>query len=262
MALADEVCEGHLFLLWQGDTGLVGCFPALQEIGHVAGKKTHVLHALKVVHHVLGIQAVHAVPVAGADDGHLAQGKVLVQLIDGCRDACTPGTDHDCCGLQGKASAIAVEVGKIERFPFDAFLVSCYIPKAVEGGELLPSPAKLPHVLESSMKHGCDDIRKMVIDGYKNGKFTQTEASRVTGYSRVTIGKWCRNEEYTAKPRGHRAAAFSEEELTQLAEFIENNVDATLAEIREHFGKNCSLSSVHRAIQKIKFTFKKKPACR
>ena len=83
------------------------------------------------------------------------------------------------------------------------------------------------------MKHGCDDIRKMVIDGYKNGKFTQTEASRVTGYSRVTIGKWCRNEEYTAKPRGHRAAAFSEEELTQLAEFIENNVDATLAEIRE-----------------------------
>lgn len=108
------------------------------------------------------------------------------------------------------------------------------------------------------MKHGCDDIRKMVIDGYKNGKFTQTEASRVTGYSRVTIGKWCRNEEYTAKPRGHRAAAFSEEELTQLAEFIENNVDATLAEIREHFGKNCSLSSVHRAIQKIKFTFKKK----
>ena len=89
------------------------------------------------------------------------------------------------------------------------------------------------------MKHGCDDIRKMVIDGYKNGKFTQTEA---------------------AKPRGHRAAAFSEEELTQLAEFIENNVDATLAEIREHFGKNCSLSSVHRAIQKIKFTFKKK-AC-
>ena len=110
------------------------------------------------------------------------------------------------------------------------------------------------------MKHGCADIRKMVIDGYKNGKFTQTEASRVTGYSRVTIGKWCRNEEYTAKPRGHRAAAFSEEELTQLAEFIENNVDATLAEIREHFGKNCSLSSVHRAIQKIKFTFKKK-AC-
>ena len=105
------------------------------------------------------------------------------------------------------------------------------------------------------MKHGCDDIRKMVIDGYKNGKFTQTEASRVTGYSRVTIGKWCRNEEYTAKPRGHRAAAFSEEELTQLAEFIENNVDATLAEIREHFGKNCSLSSVHRAIQKIKPEF-------
>ena len=29
----------------------------------------------------------------------------------------------------------------LERFPFDAFLVSCYIPKAV-GGELLPSPAK------------------------------------------------------------------------------------------------------------------------
>ena len=82
VALADEVCEGHLFLLWQGDAGLVGCFPALQKVGHVAGKEAHVLHAFEVVHHVLGIQAVHAVPVAGADDGHLAQGKVLVQLID------------------------------------------------------------------------------------------------------------------------------------------------------------------------------------
>ena len=111
-ALADEVCEGHLFLLWQGDTGLVGCFSALQEIGHVAGKKTHVLHALKVVHHVLGIEAVHTVPVAGADDGHLAQGKVLVQLIDGRRGACAPGTDHDSSGLQRKAAAIAVEIGE------------------------------------------------------------------------------------------------------------------------------------------------------
>ena len=108
------------------------------------------------------------------------------------------------------------------------------------------------------MKHGSDDVRKMVIDGYKAGKFTQTEASRVTGYSRVTIGKWCRNEEYTAKPKGHRAAAFSEEELPKLKEFLENNVDATLEETREHFGKNCYLSSVFRAIQKIKFTFKKK----
>ena len=74
------------------------------------------------------------------------------------------------------------------------------------------------------MKHGSDDVRKMVIDGYKNGKFTQTEASRVTGYSRVTIGKWCRNEEYTAKPRGHRAAAFSEEELTQAIENASKDV--------------------------------------
>ena len=112
------------------------------------------------------------------------------------------------------------------------------------------------------MKHGCDDIRKMVIDGYKNGKFTQTEASRVTGYSRVTIGKWCRNEEYTAKPRGHRAAAFSEEELTQLAEFIENNVDATLAEIREHFGKIVLFRQYIGLFKKLNLHLKKKPACR
>ena len=31
----------------------------------------------------------------------------------------------------------------IERFPFDAFLVSCYIPKAVEGGGAPPLPSKI-----------------------------------------------------------------------------------------------------------------------
>ena len=108
------------------------------------------------------------------------------------------------------------------------------------------------------MKHGSDDIRKMVIDGYKEGRFTQTEASRITGYSRATIGKWCRNEAYTSKPRGHRAAAFSDEELSLLAEFLENNKDATLLEIKEHFNKKCSISSVFRAVEKTKFTFKKK----
>ena len=63
-----------------------------QKVGHVAGERAHVLHAFQILHHVLGVCAMDAVPVAGADDGHLAQGKVPVQLIYGCCCARTPGT--------------------------------------------------------------------------------------------------------------------------------------------------------------------------
>ena len=102
------------------------------------------------------------------------------------------------------------------------------------------------------MKQGSEDLRKWIIEGYRAGSLTQTEASRLTGYSRVTIGKWCRNEEYTARPKGHRAAVFSDEELPLLRDFLEQNKEATLAQTREHFGKNCSLSSVVRAIRKVR----------
>ena len=44
-----------------------------------------------------------------------------------------------CIGLQKKAEAQV-----LERFPFDAFLVSCYIPKAVEGGSSSPPQQNCP----------------------------------------------------------------------------------------------------------------------
>lgn len=37
----------------------------------------------------------------------------------------------------------AYVIGNLELFPFNAFLVSCYIPKAVEGGGAPPLPSKI-----------------------------------------------------------------------------------------------------------------------
>jgi hypothetical protein len=42
-----------------------------------------------------------------------------------------------------------------------------------------------------------------------------------------------------------------------LAELFQDNVDITLGEIREKFGKNCSLVAIHKTIVKLGFVFKK-----
>lgn len=111
------------------------------------------------------------------------------------------------------------------------------------------------------MRHADKQLRKMVIDAVKSGKCTQAFMSELTGYSKQTINKWCRNNEYEAKPNGHRKASFSEGELKELAKFIDNKNDATLKEVRDHFGKTCSISSVYRALVKIGYSHKKKYPC-
>ena len=45
--------------------------------------------------------------------------------------------------------------------------------------------------------------------------------------------------------------------MEQLAAYIENNPDATFNELRERFGKKCSLPAIHKIARKIGYIFKK-----
>ena len=88
--LSDEICEYCRIRIGQ-TVALLLRSDGLDEEGDVAAEDAHALHALRILHHVFGTVTVHHVPVAGAGDGHLADGEVLVQLVEGGGGAGTAG---------------------------------------------------------------------------------------------------------------------------------------------------------------------------
>jgi transposase len=110
------------------------------------------------------------------------------------------------------------------------------------------------------MKQATPDIRSIVVAAYFSGTASRKQLADIFGYHVETIGRWirCSREgRLTPLPRGHRISVFNTDELEQLAVFIGDNPDATLAEIRNHFGKSCSLPAIHKITRKMGYIFKK-----
>jgi transposase len=111
------------------------------------------------------------------------------------------------------------------------------------------------------MKKASEEIRAIVVKAFMSKKASRQQLSEIFGYTPASISNWVREykQENRLKPRpqGHRKAAFDNTELAQLADLLKENVDMTLKEIREHFGKSCSLDAVHNAVSKLKLVFKK-----
>ena len=111
------------------------------------------------------------------------------------------------------------------------------------------------------MKKASEEIRAMVVKAYLSGTASRRQLSEIFGYTPASIGNWVREykQEKRLAPRrqGHRRAVFTDAELKQLSELLEKEVDLTLAEIREHFRKQCSLVAIHKTVVKLGFIFKK-----
>ena len=110
------------------------------------------------------------------------------------------------------------------------------------------------------MKIASSEIRSLVVKAYLPGTASRRQLADIFGYHIETIGRWVRasrQDRFTPLPRGHRRSVFSPEELEQLAAYIESNPDATLSELRKHFGKKCSLPALHKITRKIGYVFKK-----
>lgn len=110
------------------------------------------------------------------------------------------------------------------------------------------------------MKIATAEIRSIVIAAYQAGTASRRQLADIFGYHIETIGRWIRQsrqERLSPLPRGHRRSVFSAKELIRLAAYIESNPDATLNELREHFGKKCSLPALHKIIRNIGYVFKK-----
>lgn len=104
------------------------------------------------------------------------------------------------------------------------------------------------------MSIATPEIRSIVVTTYRAGTASRQQLGDIFGYHNETIGRWVRNSlqnQDTSLPRGHRISVFSAGELEQLAAYVENNPDATLNELKECFGKKCSLPAIHKLQERL-----------
>lgn len=114
------------------------------------------------------------------------------------------------------------------------------------------------------MKTASAEIRTLVVKAYTSGIATRKQLAEIFGYHIQSIGNWIRQFEQEGRtaphPKGHRKSVFSDEEKVELARAIQGSVDITLEELREKFGKRCSLVAIHKTLVKLGFVFKKNSA--
>jgi transposase len=110
------------------------------------------------------------------------------------------------------------------------------------------------------MKTASTEIHHFAIQACRAG-IPRQQIADILGYHLNSVSRWIREfereERLEARPRGHRASIFSDEERQELIGLIEKRVDMTLEEIRLHFAKDCSLNAIHKLVKSLGFVFKK-----
>ena len=91
------------------DTSGLSCLDTAQEPGHVFADVSHGGKALGIPIGVAGHATKHVVPVRGGDHGHLVDGEVLVEHIEGGRRAAATGDGDGSARLVCKGFASGIE---------------------------------------------------------------------------------------------------------------------------------------------------------
>jgi transposase len=101
-----------------------------------------------------------------------------------------------------------------------------------------------------------EDYRKRAIEYYHEGN-TQAEVQAVFKIYPTTLRDWeTRNEAGSLKPKYPKTRKPRKLPPDELAHYIDENPEAFLSEIGEHF--NCSAPAVAKALRKLKITRKKR----
>lgn len=82
--LSDVIGLDFFFLLGQSDTCIFACLDTLQQPSHISPDGAHVLHAFQILLDLIRRIAMHLIPVCTGNDGHITDGKVFIQLVEGC----------------------------------------------------------------------------------------------------------------------------------------------------------------------------------
>lgn len=91
------------------DSGLASGIQTVQEIGHIFAQCTHGLHAFQVLAGLVGIVAMYLVPVLGAYNQHLGDGKVFVDFIECSSGSATAAADDGSGRFEAKKVRAAVK---------------------------------------------------------------------------------------------------------------------------------------------------------
>ena len=111
------------------------------------------------------------------------------------------------------------------------------------------------------------DLRDRVVSAWDAGGLTQEEISEEFGVSvrwiRQLLRRRCETGSYG--PKGHgggRSPAFGTTALKRLERLVRQQPDATLRELRERSGVECSLVTVHHTLARLGYRRKKRPSGR
>jgi len=111
------------------------------------------------------------------------------------------------------------------------------------------------------MKTASAETRALVIKAYTSGIATRKQLAEIFGYHLQSIGNWIReynrDKRIAPRPKGHRKSVFTDEEKGKIVELFKHKTDITLEELRNLFGKSCSLVAIHKTVVKLGFVFKK-----
>lgn len=107
------------------------------------------------------------------------------------------------------------------------------------------------------------DLRAKVLAAYDRGKRTQ-EIAEMFGVSKA----WARRVKQRRRDHGELAPRLrignhpTKVDRVRLAELVREQPDATLAELRDRLGIECSLSTIWGALRRLGLSFKKRPSTR
>jgi transposase len=115
------------------------------------------------------------------------------------------------------------------------------------------------------MKIHSKEVRQLALQALERGE-RRSEVSRMLCVPVPTLDRWRREFRRSGQnaplPRGHRQAAFGEQELPLLEAQLRQNPDATLdrqvEQWRHQTGRPASRSSLKRALLKLGWTRKKR----
>lgn len=107
------------------------------------------------------------------------------------------------------------------------------------------------------------DLRDRLVAACDSGEWTPGEAAEQFGVSRSWVYRLLqrRRDQGSYEPKGHgggRQPAFSGRALYRLEQLVRQQPDATLKELRERSGIQCSLTAVFNALNRLNYRRKKR----
>ena len=113
------------------------------------------------------------------------------------------------------------------------------------------------------MSISSQQIRQRALAAHAAGQ-TQVQVARSYGVDITTFQRWLRRYRQAGQTaplaRGHRHPALDGAQLQRLDELVQQIPDATLEQLRDALKVSCSLVTIHNALGRLGYRFKKNAA--